>query len=51
MSKSNSKIDGLKVDTHILVNGVKDDFRERIHDMDRYYTDSLEQMNLEIETV
>lgn len=34
----------------MLINNVKDDFRDRIHDVDRYYTDTIDQLRMTIET-
>lgn len=49
--RQNTKIDGLKVDTHIVVNDVKKDFSERIQDMDEFYQGSLKEINKTIENI
>jgi hypothetical protein len=41
----------MRVDSAALIQAVRDDFRERLSDIDRYFTDTIEDMNNSIETV
>lgn len=45
------KVGNLKADTHSLMNVTKEDFKERIENIDKYYSESLEEMIQNIEAV
>lgn len=51
MVRQNTKIDGLKVDTNIIINNVRNDFKDRIQDLDEFYNNNLKEMHGEIEKV
>lgn len=38
INKQNIKIEGVRIDSNNLINQVKEDFRERISDIDVYYS-------------
>jgi hypothetical protein len=46
-----NRIDNLKTDLLANISSVKEDFKERLGDLDKYYGESMEDMNNNIEAV
>lgn len=51
MAKSNNKMDNMKTDIYANISTVKEDLKERIGDLDKYYSESMEEMSNTIEQV
>ena len=49
--KNMNRIDNLKTDLMANISSVKEDFKERLGDLDKYYGESMEDMNNNIEAV
>ena len=47
--KTSSKLDSFKTDTLANQAAIKDDYKERIGDLDRYYSENMEEMSTTIE--
>ena len=47
----NIKMEGYRTDNAEGQERMKDDFRERIQDLDKYYSDALEEMTTNLEQV
>jgi hypothetical protein len=45
------KLEAFKVDTGSNIASVKEDFKERLSDLDKYYSESMEEMGNTIESV
>lgn len=51
ISKCVMKIENVKQEIHTQIAGVKEDYKERMQDLDRYYSESMEEMSSNIEQV
>ena len=45
------KIENVKTEMHTQIAVVKDDYKDRMQDLDRYYAEALEEMSSNIEQV
>ena len=45
------KLENFKADTQANIAAVKEDFKQRLSDLDKYYNDSMEEMGNTIESV
>jgi predicted nucleic acid-binding Zn-ribbon protein len=51
MRNMNIKMEGYRTDNAEGQERIKDDFRDRIQDLDKYYSDALEEMTTNLEQV
>lgn len=51
IAKVLSKLENFKADTQANIASVKEDFKERLGDLDKYYSESMEEMGNTIESV
>ena len=51
MVKLNNRIEMNRADFHVLVQQTKDDFRERLSNVDKFYAEQLEDMGITIDSV
>lgn len=51
LGKCNNKVDNVRSDAFANTSSVKEDLKERIGDLDKYYSESMEEMSNTIEQV
>lgn len=51
ITRSMNRLENLKTDILANISSVKEDFKERLSDLDKYYSESMEEMSNTIESV
>lgn len=51
VTRGTSRLENLKTDLLVNISSVKEDFKERLGDLDKYYSESMEDMSNTIESV